>query len=116
MADLRDLLEGKPDPRVMEKWAMVRRLRDLLPQGHVSQPLLAEMDRELFARDVVAENPLRAPGMLGMAFWDYLAKKVDPDRGRSPATLNQVLASKQGIAGGVEDWGRSVLSRIPGNR
>lgn len=95
---------------LLEKWAMIRRLRDKLPAGHVSQERLAELDRELFARDAVAQNPEVAPGILGFGFLDYLAKKRDPARGRSPATLSQVLATKQGIAGGLEDWGRGVLS------
>lgn len=83
----------------------MRRLRDLLPRGHPSQEVLAELDRELFARDVVKrDGPLKVPGMLMLGLGDYLAKKRDPARGRSPATLSQVLATKRGVAGGVEDW------------
>lgn len=96
-------------PDLLQKWAMIRRLRAQLPPNHPSQPRLAELDRELFAREQTADNPLRAPGLMAMTVADAMGKKMGLVKGRSKPSLDQVMAGWRGALSGVGDYAKGIL-------
>ena len=65
---------------------------------------LGNLDRQLFARALVSDNPMQAPGLALIGIpGDYIRKKLGYP-GTSDATLESMGAGYKGVAQGLNDW------------
>jgi len=81
-----------PDPRERWRWALSQRNTNPDPQ-------LANAEHHLWNRYYASKGPFQAAGGLLTPFGYYAAKNLGLLGGRSPATIDQLLA---GLSGAVE--------------